>query len=1158
MKTNRVIKIFLASSEELEADRYRFGNLIRKLDNIYEKRGIRIELFEWEDYDAAYNGMRKQDEYNERVRASDMFLALFHKKAGKFTIEEFNIARKAFDEQASPKIYTYIKDLEAGESESRELAEFKRLMLEELGHYWCRYSNFDTMQLHFVLQLQMVEATTPIKVEVKESQVKIGDSTIADLNNVPFTSENATHRELQSRKEQLDREIGNAESGGRRGFFGQRSRMTDEELANLREERESVTEQIERQEKALVDTAMSIARMQGGECSPRMRTAAELFEKGEIDKAEAVLKEDDMEADATNAKLKFDTAAQPTAELTRNIERCAGEYMLKARIVVSGIADESRYRQAVKLMSTAIDLVSGRLPEETLAEYLFDYAVLLTDTGQQTKALETWERLSGIYERLYRKAPQKYAYGYAGVLNNMAVLYSDKGDFDHCLSKYLKAIDIYDWLDREEPGIYDDDIARLKNNLGTLYSDRDEYNKALSEFNEAARIRFELLAKDNDPDSRSALADIYCNMATALQFSDHPQEALRYIAQAHAILDELDKEFPRIYEYKLYSILNREGSIYTRLDQLDKAEESLQKSLQLATNLASRMPLAHSADLATAKMEMSGLNYVLGKNEEARKGFCQALDIFRRLQTKEPVYDHPIATVLQNLGVICRHEEKYEDAEKFLKEALDIRERKHAQVPYSFTADHAKVCRDFGDLLVDMGENDRAGEMFEKAVTLYTNAAEKSGHLKVSIADSIYAWADTRLDSEEYDRAESLFKQALSIYSRLTDDKTSYDMARTWSRMGDLYMLWEKPQAVPSYEKALSMFKELHAPDSDYREETAHITNCMALISSANEEYDRASELYEECISIYESLCNDGHDNRADLAEAYCSLGETHCNLEAAEPARECFEKSLKLYREINACPVPLHIDKMAVVLKKLGIVLYVCEEYDTATTLYLEAYELLNTIYRKTGECGEELGSVALCLSEAFADTGKSRKARKYYDIALKFGAIEEDDEEDYNDDEDEENEIVFEESNEEEEDMEEDDEDGECEESNETDEARTIEDIRIAKKNAHRFKTASDYLEAAKRYTDKGDLQKAKELYIDAIDICEKYLVGGFTEDTYRVKAECCRNFADIIKEEGRLENAMAFYQEALRIYKILKFYSPDYEQALSEVERRIKIFT
>ena len=61
--------------------------------------------------------------------------------------------------------------------------------------------------------------------------------------------------------------------------------------------------------------------------------------------------------------------------------------MLKARIVISGIADESRYLKAAKLMSTAIDLVSGRLPEETLAEYLFDYAVLLTDAGQQRNEL---------------------------------------------------------------------------------------------------------------------------------------------------------------------------------------------------------------------------------------------------------------------------------------------------------------------------------------------------------------------------------------------------------------------------------------------------------------------------------------------------------------------------------------------------------------------------------------------------------------------------------------------------------------------------------------------------------------------------------------------------------------------------------------------------
>lgn len=68
----KTIKIFLASSEELADDRNAFGNLVRRLDKIYEKRGIRVELFEWEDYDAAYNNRRKQDEYNEQIKASDI------------------------------------------------------------------------------------------------------------------------------------------------------------------------------------------------------------------------------------------------------------------------------------------------------------------------------------------------------------------------------------------------------------------------------------------------------------------------------------------------------------------------------------------------------------------------------------------------------------------------------------------------------------------------------------------------------------------------------------------------------------------------------------------------------------------------------------------------------------------------------------------------------------------------------------------------------------------------------------------------------------------------------------------------------------------------------------------------------------------------------
>ena len=61
------LKVFIASSNELSAERVFIGALAGKLDTMLREQGIRIKLFEWEDFDAAYNGRRKQDEYNDNV-----------------------------------------------------------------------------------------------------------------------------------------------------------------------------------------------------------------------------------------------------------------------------------------------------------------------------------------------------------------------------------------------------------------------------------------------------------------------------------------------------------------------------------------------------------------------------------------------------------------------------------------------------------------------------------------------------------------------------------------------------------------------------------------------------------------------------------------------------------------------------------------------------------------------------------------------------------------------------------------------------------------------------------------------------------------------------------------------------------------------------------
>ena len=205
----KTYNIFLASSNELREDRVAFGDFIRNLDNIYEKRGIRIKLFKWEDFDAAYNDCRKQGEYNENVITSNMFLSLFSTKGGKYTIEEFNVAVEAYRKNRSPKVYVYCKTLPEGQEETRALKRFKNKLKKELEYFWINYSNQDNLQLHFILQFLQVENSMG-SLKLDEGKVKLEETTIAEVKNLPFAANNKDYQRISAELNTLPNEIDNA------------------------------------------------------------------------------------------------------------------------------------------------------------------------------------------------------------------------------------------------------------------------------------------------------------------------------------------------------------------------------------------------------------------------------------------------------------------------------------------------------------------------------------------------------------------------------------------------------------------------------------------------------------------------------------------------------------------------------------------------------------------------------------------------------------------------------------------------------------------------------------------------------------------------------------------------------------------------------------
>ncbi|HAC65716.1 MAG TPA: hypothetical protein DCF68_19845 [Cyanothece sp. UBA12306] len=156
--TNKIIKIFLASSSELKEDRQQFEIFINRQNKKYIRQDIFLDLVIWEDFLDAMSATRLQDEYNKAIRECDVVISLFKTKVGQYTKEEVMTAYENFKKTKKPLIYTYFKNFTISASEiNREdfdsLKDFQN-KLNELGHFPPQYNNIEDLKVKFSEQLK--------------------------------------------------------------------------------------------------------------------------------------------------------------------------------------------------------------------------------------------------------------------------------------------------------------------------------------------------------------------------------------------------------------------------------------------------------------------------------------------------------------------------------------------------------------------------------------------------------------------------------------------------------------------------------------------------------------------------------------------------------------------------------------------------------------------------------------------------------------------------------------------------------------------------------------------------------------------------------------------------------------------------------------------
>ena len=734
------ITVFLASSDELKNDRNSFHSLVASLDEIFESRGYRIRCRRWEDFSAFCTGSRTQDDYNRIVRASDICICMFHRKAGEYTIEEFN---QALDEyvknQSHPKTFVYIRALIEGEMEDEALKRFKEDLFDRVGHYWCNYATDDAMKLHFVMQLERIIPSVSGNASVTEGNhfkiengvVSLYGHKIAELDNLSFAAENPEYLSLKESIARLNTEIARLRATG----VAELQPMIDEKQAELYKKRESLN----RLESRLFDLALSINKLigSGTPVSERKRLAIEMFERGNSKGVVEILNEKDIAADAAQAckeieqgKLLVDSGRSLIEAGLQKTRSLAEEYVLRAKALMTDYAEPRRFELACHAYEQGIELTRANLSEEELAKSLFEYGCFLQTNKRYDLAEVRYRENLDICQRLAAISPYAYEPDLATTQNNLGLLYSDTQCYGESEEMYLSAVEIYQRLSVVDPRVYDPDLARTRNNLGNLYRDTQRYGESEEMYLSAVEI-YQRLSVVNPQVYEPDLARAQNNLGLLYSDIQRYEDSEKMHLSAVEIYRRLAAANPQVYEPDLAETQNDLGILYSDTRRYEESEEMYLSAMEIRRRLAAANPQVYEPYLVMTQYNLGCLYSDTQRYEDSEKMYLSAMEIRRRLAVANPqVYEPDLADTQYNLGCLYYNIQRYEDSEEMYLSALEVYQRLTAVNPQVYEPYLVRACNNLSFLFLAQGNFEEAERYAREGSkydfthhTIYTNLA---------------------------------------------------------------------------------------------------------------------------------------------------------------------------------------------------------------------------------------------------------------------------------------------------------------------------------------------------------------------------------------------------------------------------------------------------
>lgn len=275
-------------------------------------------------------------------------------------------------------------------------------------------------------------------------------------------------------------------------------------------------------------------------------------------------------------------------------------------------------------------------------------------------------------------------------------------------------------------------ISAKNNKSITELMGKCEMQRSLSQYKNLEQTSSVLITKAGEIQSKNALSYAYFYSGLAKLFLGQVEESLEMLDNAERVSEQIKNDSVRAL------VMNTRGIYYALVQNKDfVAQQFFFKSLELAK----------SAGHEDLQYRVRGNLLTLSHSMSDSVSYENAKEVYD-YGVKRKNYEH-ISMGAYYLATYNYKQEKYADAEKYIKIALDT----YNKYPYE---DVTSVYALYAKMLLTKGEIDRAEEMTKKAVTL----AEKYKQLSLGV-EACITYAEVLARKKQYGEANKMIRRAM-------------------------------------------------------------------------------------------------------------------------------------------------------------------------------------------------------------------------------------------------------------------------------------------------------------------------------------------------------------------------------------------------------------